>query len=166
MKEEDAYRELLIGLTRAQKIAASGNRFGGFVWAVMAVDIYLGRRHAPPQARGILGTLRNVLTDARLKIERGSKAGGLKTIGETQQMALASAIVTELMRRRTEGDAAITKVAAAAKIDQNKLRNFRDNINRGLKNTVALNFYDLYRNEFAKAKTTESIMLELLKHPH
>jgi uncharacterized protein YoaH (UPF0181 family) len=153
----------------AQKTAARGDsssRFKGFIRAIYEIDVYLGRRGAPPQSREILGTLRNILFDARRKIERGSKAGGIKPVEETQRMALAAAIVTELMRRKMSSDEAIAKVATAGGIDKKKLRGFRDNINRGLKDPDALKFYKVYTTEFAKKDTGEAVMLELLNHPH
>jgi hypothetical protein len=167
--DDEAYNELLAGLAQARKIAAGsnpGSRFRGFIKAVMSVDIYLGKRGAPPETREILGTLRNILFDARRKVERGSGAGGLKPVGETQRMALAAAIVTELMRRKVPSTEAIAKVATSGGIDKKKLRDFRDNINRGLKDRDTLKFYNLYVTTFAGKSTTEAVMLELLKHPH
>ena len=134
--------------------------------AIVSVDIFLGRRKAPPETRELLGTLRNVLFDARRKTEGGVKAGGLKPVGETQRMALAAAIVTELMRRKMKSDEAIARVASAGDIDKKKLRGFRDNINRGLKDPVAVKFYKLYAATFAETNTAEATMFELMNHPH
>ncbi len=88
------------------------------------------------------------IEQARLREDSNSKSGAPPMpLGKMNAMVVAAASVTVLKEQQGGLDKALAFVARAAGIERKALKNFRDNINRGL-SPRAVEYYQQYVTEF------------------
>jgi hypothetical protein len=127
VSDEVPTQALLKSLARAVAAYELGDRVGGQLASVIAIHKFLLATGCPPKALVPFQNLMHTLaTDRR-------KKGTRIMDGNAFIMGAAAAAVTTLNQRDRQPIAeAVKTVSSAAGLDQQKLRNFRDNLNRGL----------------------------------
>ena len=132
-----SHAALIAALREARDGEATADRHRAALGAVLR---YLIASKVPWELHEPLLQLRGTLEDR-------AAGGGGKPMTETLVLATAAATVTALSDRGAKVKDAMRRVAAAARIDHEKLRHYRDNINRALVSDLALGCYNSYLTE-------------------
>jgi len=150
-------------LKDAGRLYDSGQRLEARVRALHAtLDFLKSMGFSPTQLRP-LGDLSMHAMHEHLLDMHGKRPGPKpKSIPQQLLWASAAAAVTVLVSRGSNVTRATNTIAKAAGLDRKRLRNFRDNINRGCTHTVTTKMYDEKVEKWG-ASLSEQVMVDALK---
>jgi hypothetical protein len=158
------YKVLIDSLAGALAKYDGGDRSLGRYTAMMAVIRFLGAINvSAPLIKPLYDIGVAALNETTGARHRGKPGAKPKTDFESFVMVWAAASVTALKERGKCIDDTLRTVGRAGNIEAKRLRNFRDNLNRGLGNPTTLYSYDMVLDLFRSASPDEDLEQTCLK---